>query len=85
MLPGRKIQLGNSIGSQKTSPREVPNSDALETPTKWRILLLRNTICAMFQYKNQHQDYLKIVKLCVTLEPVDRFLSFWGPQWVNTY
>ena len=58
MLPGRKIRLGNSIGSRKTSPEGAPTRDVLDPPIRWLILLLHNTICAMFQCKNQLQDYL---------------------------
>ena len=59
IIPGRKIHLENSIGNQKISQGEDTNSDVLDQPKEWQILQSHNTTYAMFQYKNQLQDYLE--------------------------
>ena len=77
ILPGRKIHLGNSIDIQMISQGEDTNHDVQDQPKEWQILQLHNTTCAMFQYKNQLQDYLEefYVDLNTIFDQPDPFLS----------
>ena len=77
ILPGRKIHLGNSIDIQMISQGEDTNHDVQDQPKEWQILQLHNTTCAMFQYKNQLQDYLEefYVDLNTIFDQPDPYLS----------